>query len=192
MATSLSLSQFLSSLLLSKQPIPPPPSSLHFPNKPPSGWVSLVSTNLDPTTPSCSSFINPIVCPALAYSNTLYFKSCYNVQVIVGENEPEDKLVGRFRREVLRAGVIQECKRRRYFENTHDKKKRKARDAARRNRKWFGFLSSFCLFLFFFILISKVIYFLWDWLVAEKMGRKEMERNILALGFMLVLQNSDC
>nr|POE72637.1 telomere length regulation protein tel2 like [Quercus suber] len=56
--------------------------------------------------------------------------------VIVGENEPEDKLVGRFRREVLRAGVIQECKRRRYFENTHDKKKRKARDAARRNRKW--------------------------------------------------------
>ena len=46
-------------------------------------------------------------------------------------------------------------------------------------------------FLFFF-LISKVIYFLWDWLVAEKMGRKEMERNILALGFMLVLKNSDC
>ncbi|XP_050258014.1 30S ribosomal protein S21, chloroplastic-like [Quercus robur] len=141
MATSLSLSQFLSSLLPSKQPIPPPPpppppSSLHFPNKPPSGWVSLVSTTLDPTTPSCSSYINPIVCPALAYSNTLYFKSCYNVQVIVGENEPEDKLVGRFRREVLRAGVIQECKRRRYFENTHDKKKRKARDAARRNRKW--------------------------------------------------------
>lgn len=187
MATSLSLSQFLSSLLPSKQPIPPPPppppSSLHFPNKPPSGWVSLVSTNLDPTTPSCSSFINPIVCPALAYSNTLYFKSCYNVQVIVGENEPEDKLVGRFRREVLRAGVIQECKRRRYFENTHDKKKRKARDAARRNRKWFGFLSSFCLFLFFFF-FNKQSYLLSVGLVGSREnGKKRNGTKYSSFGF---------
>ena len=186
MATSLSLSQFLSSLLPSKQPIPPPPppSSLHFPNKPPSGWVSLVSTTLDPTTPSCSSFINPIVCPALAYSNTLYFKSCYNVQVIVGENEPEDKLVGRFRREVLRAGVIQECKRRRYFENTHDKKKRKARDAARRNRKWFGFLSSFCLFLFSFSFFHKQIYLLSVGLVGSREnGKKRNGKKYSSFGF---------
>lgn len=99
----------------------------------------------------------------------------------MGENEPEDKLVGRFRREVLRAGVIQECKRRRYFENTHDKKKRKARDAARRNRKWFGFLSSFYLFLgslFFFF--HKQSYLLFVGLVGSREnGRKEMERNIL-------------
>lgn len=53
----------------------------------------------------------------------------------MGEHEPEEKLIGRFRREVLRAGIIQECKRRRYFENNQEKRKRKIRDAARRNRK---------------------------------------------------------
>lgn len=88
-----------------------------------------------------------VVYPALAYSNILYFKSAYNVQVIVSENEPEDRLLNRFRKEVLKAGVIQECKRRRFFENKHDKKKRKAREAARKNRKRFGF--EFFLFVLF-------------------------------------------
>ena len=53
----------------------------------------------------------------------------------MGEHEPEEKLIGRFRREVFRAGIIQECKRRRYFETNQEKRKRKTRDAARRNRK---------------------------------------------------------
>ncbi|KAL0395781.1 UNVERIFIED_CONTAM: 30S ribosomal protein S21, chloroplastic [Sesamum calycinum] len=57
-----------------------------------------------------------VVCPSLAYANTLFFRSAYNVQVIVDDKEPEEKLLGRFRREVMRAGVIQECKRRRFFE----------------------------------------------------------------------------
>ncbi|KAK6153157.1 hypothetical protein DH2020_012796 [Rehmannia glutinosa] len=77
----------------------------------------------------------PVVCPSLAYANTLYFRSAYNVQVIVDGNEPEEKLLGRFRREVMRAGVIQECKRRRFFENKQDEKKRKTREAAKRNRR---------------------------------------------------------
>lgn len=51
------------------------------------------------------------------------------------DNEPEEKLLGRFRREVMRAGVIQECKRRRFFENKQDEKKRRTRDAAKRNRR---------------------------------------------------------
>lgn len=53
-------------------------------------------------------------------------------------------------------------------------------------------LSVYFLVLFFFI--SKVIYFLWDWLVAEKMEEKNGKKYsiFLALGFMLVLQNSDC
>ncbi|GAB4860513.1 hypothetical protein Ancab_035672 [Ancistrocladus abbreviatus] len=59
----------------------------------------------------------------------------YNVQVVVDENEPEERLLNRFRREVMKAGVILECKRRRFFENKHDKKKRKSREAAKRNRK---------------------------------------------------------
>ncbi|PIN10510.1 hypothetical protein CDL12_16898 [Handroanthus impetiginosus] len=73
--------------------------------------------------------------PSLAFSNTLLFSSTYNVQVIVDEDEPDDQLISRFRREVLKAGVLQECKRRRFFETTQDKRKRKTREAARRNRK---------------------------------------------------------
>ena len=64
----------------------------------------------------------------------------YNVQIIVEENEPEEKLINRFRRQVLRAGVIQECKRRRWFENSQDKRKRKSREAAKRNRRRYIFL----------------------------------------------------
>ena len=53
---------------------------------------------------------------------------------------------------------------------------------------------------FFFLLLKfylhfskkKIIYFLWLLLIAEKQGRKDMEINTLALGFMLVLQDSDC
>lgn len=75
------------------------------------------------------------MCPSLAYANTLFFKSAYNVQVIVDENESEERLLNRFRREVMRAGVIQEVKRRRYFENTQDEKKRRTRDAAKRNKR---------------------------------------------------------
>ena len=65
----------------------------------------------------------------------MFFRSAYNVQVIVDDNEPEERLLNRFRREVMRAGVIQECKRRKFFENPHDVKKRKSREAAKRNRR---------------------------------------------------------
>ncbi|KAI9123899.1 hypothetical protein K1719_005199 [Acacia pycnantha] len=45
-------------------------------------------------------------------SNTLIFKSTYNVHVIVGENELEDRLLNKFRRFIL----IEECKHRGFFE----------------------------------------------------------------------------
>ncbi|XP_042517768.1 30S ribosomal protein S21, chloroplastic [Macadamia integrifolia] len=84
---------------------------------------------------SYSSDLLPVVCPSLLYANTLFFKSAYNVQVIVGEDESEEALLRRFRREVMKAGVILESKRRRYFENKQDERKRRTRDAARRNRR---------------------------------------------------------
>lgn len=62
-------------------------------------------------------------------------KNHYNVLITVDEKESEERLVGRFRRQVLRAGILQECKRRRFFENSQAKRKRKAREAAKRNRK---------------------------------------------------------
>ncbi|XP_073291413.1 uncharacterized protein [Primulina huaijiensis] len=73
--------------------------------------------------------------PALEFANTLFFNSAYNVQVIVRSGEPEESLIGRFLTAVLKAGVIQESKRRRFFETAQEKRKRKARAAARRNRK---------------------------------------------------------
>ncbi|KAI3463104.1 hypothetical protein Pfo_019767 [Paulownia fortunei] len=99
-------------------------------------WTPLISSNEFQPSPSCSSSeVMSVVCPSLAYANTLFFRSAYNVQVVVDDNEPEEKLLGRFRREVMRAGVIQECKRRRFFENKQDEKKRKTREAAKRNRR---------------------------------------------------------
>lgn len=41
----------------------------------------------------------------------------------------------RFKREVFKAGVITECKRRKFFENRQDEKKRKRHEAGRRNRR---------------------------------------------------------
>ncbi|KAL8108995.1 uncharacterized protein LOC141672319 [Apium graveolens] len=135
MASS-ALSSFLSLFMPSK------PSS-KLPPCPPS-HLSLDSTkhrDKSSSSSSSSSFtpLNDltmsVVCPSLLYSNTLFFRSAYNVQVIVDDNEPEEKLLGRFRREVMRAGIIQECKRRKYHENKQDEKKRKTREAAKRNRR---------------------------------------------------------
>ncbi|XP_059284917.1 small ribosomal subunit protein bS21c-like [Lycium ferocissimum] len=132
----------LFSFFTPSKPPPPKAPTLQFPDslsssKPNNNDSSLSIDNHKPILPlsSCDSDVTAVVCPSLAYANTLYYKSAYNVQVIVGDNEPEEKLIGRFRREVMRAGVIQECKRRRYFENSQDEKKRRTRDAARRNRK---------------------------------------------------------
>ncbi|XP_041005567.1 LOW QUALITY PROTEIN: 30S ribosomal protein S21, chloroplastic [Juglans microcarpa x Juglans regia] len=130
MATSSSsLCNFLSFLFPSKSP----PQLTHFrTQKPGDGPVSLVSQE-GPLSSSLAS----VICPTLAYANTLYFKSAYNVQVVVDDNEPEERerLLNRFRREVMRAGVIQECKRRRFFENKQDEKKRRTREAAKSNKR---------------------------------------------------------
>ncbi|CAI9111571.1 OLC1v1011822C1 [Oldenlandia corymbosa var. corymbosa] len=91
--------------------------------------------NDDPLLARPDNDVLSVVCPSLAYANTLFFRSAYNVQVIVDDNEPEEKLLNRFRREVMKAGVIQECRRRRFHENKQDEKKRKTREAAKRNRR---------------------------------------------------------
>ncbi|KAK2632603.1 hypothetical protein EUGRSUZ_L01336 [Eucalyptus grandis] len=141
-ASSLS-ANFLSSLLPPKStppPPPPPPSSsavtwLHLPPQPADAhrrkWVPLVAD----VGPSLSPAAMSTACPALAYANTLFFKSTYNVQITVDDNEPEERLVNRFRREVAKAGIIPECRRRRFFETQQEYRKRKTREAARRNRR---------------------------------------------------------
>uniref|UniRef100_A0A2P2QL21 30S ribosomal protein S21 n=1 Tax=Rhizophora mucronata TaxID=61149 RepID=A0A2P2QL21_RHIMU len=154
-------STFLSSKLTPVRPAAaahtflPSSQKLRLSKLPHSGWAPLVATTVTiPTTDveptlsfspfsSCKTATDnhygdvlPIVCPSLAYANTLHYKSGYfNVQINVEENEPEDRVINRFRRAVVRARILQDCRRRRFFESTQDKKKRKVRDAARRNRK---------------------------------------------------------
>ncbi|CAK7328298.1 unnamed protein product [Dovyalis caffra] len=139
MAASLSLPNFLSFFSPSnpppKPPLPPPQLSFSTQQAQKSRSL-LVSRESDGGHyGSLSTELSSVVCPSLAYSNTLLFNSAYNVQVIVEDNEPEERLLNRFRREVMRAGVIQECKRRRYHENKQDEKKRKTREAHKRNRR---------------------------------------------------------
>ncbi|KAF8083653.1 hypothetical protein N665_0759s0004 [Sinapis alba] len=137
MASSFSLTSFISSISPFKsqtKPTPPPPSSLTLPT-PTVSRKNDLATEEPPSTASLSSELASVICPSLAYSNTLFFSPGYNVQVFVEDNESEERLVNRFRREVMRTGVIQECKRRRYFENKQDEKKRRTRDAAKRNKK---------------------------------------------------------
>ena len=148
---AVTLSSFFCSFFPSKSTTPSTscqlstPSHVHL-RKTSYGFSSLVATkNPTASPPSFSSLyenigdISAIMNPAFACSTILYSKGgYYNVEIIVGENEPEDKLINRFKREVFKAGVIQECKRRRFFENNHDKRKRKAKEAARRNSRRSG------------------------------------------------------
>lgn len=155
MAASFSLSNFLpflspakpslhQNLSLSPQQLQlnPHSSSTRFPSQTQKFGANLVPLRVhdeDHSSSSTSSYLSSVICPSLAYANTLFFKSAYNVQVVVEDNEPEERLINRFRREVMKAGVIQECKRRRFFENTQESKKRKSREAAKRNRRRFLF-----------------------------------------------------
>jgi len=61
------------------------------------------------------------------------------MQIVVGPDEPQDSAMKRFRREVMSTGLVQEVRRRRYFENSVDAKKRKEKDCrikTRRDRKF--------------------------------------------------------
>lgn len=75
----------------------------------------------------------------------LFFEDL-EVQVFVGEDEPADSVVRRFRKAVMQAGVIPECRRRRFHETPQDIVKRKQQNARRRKSR-FAILSPRCVFL---------------------------------------------
>lgn len=58
-------------------------------------------------------------------------------QVFVGEDEPADSVVRRFRKAVMQAGVIPECRRRRFHETPQDIVKRKQQNARRKKLRYF-------------------------------------------------------
>ncbi|KAK8916609.1 hypothetical protein KSP39_PZI022170 [Platanthera zijinensis] len=103
----------------------------------PRRYLTTFSTalSLRPVVYSAFDPVEAIVNPSLSQANVLFFTSGYNVQIVVEENESEEMLIRRFRREVSKAGIIPECKRRMFFENIQEEKKRKLREAGRRNRR---------------------------------------------------------
>lgn len=129
------LSFYPTATTLSKPP-PPPPHKSHFLRLP----LSSSFPPLRNRNQGCKSLLSS----SEPFSSTEPFSSCesFNVEVEIDEDDNEDRLIEEFRREVIRAGVIQECVRRKFHENKHEKKKRKNREAARRNRKRFDFFSA--------------------------------------------------
>ncbi|XP_008797286.2 30S ribosomal protein S21, chloroplastic-like [Phoenix dactylifera] len=137
-ASLCNLLSFLPSLPLpaKKEPSFSPPATTNLPwrrlsrNKE-SGFLPALHSRTE-AAPGCGGVLRSCF-PSLAWANVMFAKGgYYNVQLVVGEDEPEEVLLRRFRREVIKAGVVQECKRRRWFENTREEKKRKAREAPKR------------------------------------------------------------
>lgn len=132
-----SLAKLLSALSLSSSSSSSSPPAIQLQSHPDRRALhSLLSEKL-PHHASVEAADTPsILSPALTNASILCFKSgYYNVQIVAEDNEPEERLVSRFRREVVKAGVLQECKRRRFFETKQEAKKRKTREAAKRYRK---------------------------------------------------------
>jgi ribosomal protein S21 len=80
--------------------------------------------------------------PSLQYANMMWFRGSYNAQVFVGEDEPADSVVRRFRKAVMMAGVIPECRRRRFFETPQDIVKRKQQNARRKKPRFSSIITT--------------------------------------------------
>lgn len=94
----------------------------------------LKSINPVETPTSSSSHISfPRVLSPASSVKPIFSRGGYNAQIFVGENESEDSVVRRFRSEVFKASVFEECRRRRFFESKQDVKKRKSRSGVKRN-----------------------------------------------------------
>ncbi|CAK0786154.1 hypothetical protein CVIRNUC_009367 [Coccomyxa viridis] len=70
-------------------------------------------------------------------ASKLYMKSshAYHVEVLVGDDEPPENALKRFRWATKTSGLVQEARRRRYFENTQDEKKRRIKDGHMKKSK---------------------------------------------------------
>ncbi|KAL3688986.1 hypothetical protein R1sor_015295 [Riccia sorocarpa] len=87
---------------------------------------------------SVSSERDAILDPQMKFANLMWFRGAYNAQIFVSEDEPADSVVRRFRKAVMQAGVIPECRRRRFFETPQDIVKRKQQNAQRRKSRRFS------------------------------------------------------
>ncbi|KAG7539026.1 Ribosomal protein S21 [Arabidopsis suecica] len=130
-----SLSELLSSLLSSKAASPSSLKPITLPSS-----VSARSSQHSKTTKILTAehddVINRVAYPSLANASLVFFKSgYYNVEVVPKEGESEEQLLNDFKRSCFRAGVLQESRRRRFFESSQEKRIRKTKEAAKKYRK---------------------------------------------------------
>ncbi|KAJ7529269.1 hypothetical protein O6H91_15G041100 [Diphasiastrum complanatum] len=85
-----------------------------------------------------SPAVGGIVYPGLHNANIMWFNRPVNAQITVGQDESADSMVRRFRKAVMQAGVIPECRRRRFFESPQDKVKRKKQALRKRRSRFKG------------------------------------------------------
>lgn len=144
-----SLSDLLSSLLSSKPPSPSSLKPITLPSSVSARSLQHLSMTTKILTADNDDVINRVAYPSLANANLVFFKSgYYNVEVVPKEGESEEQLLNDFKRSCFRAGVLQESRRRRFFESSQEKQKRKTKEAAKKYRKRSVFVSLFLLFLY--------------------------------------------
>eukprot|EP00270_Netrium_digitus_P017347 TRINITY_DN634_c0_g1_i1.p1 TRINITY_DN634_c0_g1~~TRINITY_DN634_c0_g1_i1.p1 ORF type:complete len:204 (-),score=38.40 TRINITY_DN634_c0_g1_i1:313-873(-) len=73
--------------------------------------------------------------PSSAFANIMWFRGPYNTQVFVGETESGESVVRRFKKACMEANIVNECRRRRFFETKQEAIKRKAKDAMKLRRR---------------------------------------------------------
>eukprot|EP00475_Leptophrys_vorax_P030029 TRINITY_DN4463_c0_g1_i1.p1 TRINITY_DN4463_c0_g1~~TRINITY_DN4463_c0_g1_i1.p1 ORF type:complete len:178 (+),score=6.02 TRINITY_DN4463_c0_g1_i1:149-682(+) len=101
-----------------------------------SGLPAAFSRSLSLSTSATDASVSAAIDPSSAYMTAMWAKSTYNVQILVGESEATESVVRRFKKTCLEADIVNECRRRRFFETTQDIKKRKFRDAARQRKRF--------------------------------------------------------
>ena len=67
-------------------------------------------------------------------SNPSSTELAVNIKVVVGDGEPIESALRRFKREVNKSGHLMELRHRRHFENSQDRKKRKIKEARMRKK----------------------------------------------------------
>ena len=65
-------------------------------------------------------------------SNPSSTELAVKIKVVVGDGEPIESALRRFKREVNKSGHLMELRHRRHFENSQDRKKRKIKEARMR------------------------------------------------------------
>lgn len=93
---------------------------------------------LSPRVPPCAPFLASAAFGASVHTRAAvpppHASLCMEVKVVVGDREPIESALRRFKKDVIKSGHLFELRRRRYFETNTEKRLRKAAAARRKAR----------------------------------------------------------